>query len=111
MSSGPEWKDGRQLITIDEEEFNDVLKRVHELLLSRVERAHTKKLAKPSKRAEEKHIETVKDVFALTHMIELVEHMTEEIAELRELVDFENRHSTAVSSFEMFSGNKKDYVN
>lgn len=111
MSSGPEWKDGRQLITIDEEEFNEVLKRVHGILINRVERAQAKKLAKPCKKTEERHIETIKDVFALTHMMELVEHMTEEIADLRDMLELQQTRKNNVQSFEMFSAQKKDFVN
>lgn len=111
MSNGHEVEKEKQLITIDQEEFNEVLKRVHNILLNRAERAQVKKIAKPCKKTEERHIETVKDVFALTHMVELVEHMTEEIAELREALEFEGNRKSTVRSFEMFSTAKKEYIN
>lgn len=102
------------LVTLDPEEFNDIVKRVHEFLLARAQKAKEKKEAKPSDRASENHIEAAKDVYVYVHMMELIERMSEEISDLRDILTsmggIEEPRSV-VSSFDMFSKNKKHYVN
>jgi len=102
----------KQVITVDQEEFGTVLKRVHQLLIDRAERAQAKKIAKPTPKAEAKHVEAIKDVFALVYMMELVEHMTEEIADLREVLTLEGAQVEDTSSVpEMFAQSKARFIN
>lgn len=107
-------KEGTVLVTLDPEEFNDVVKRVHTFLLNRAERAKEKKEIQPSERAQSKHIEAAKDVFVFVHMMELIENMSEEISDLRDILAASGgleEENSVVSSFNMFSTNKKHYVN
>lgn len=113
MSSGRE-KEDKILITLDPQEFNEVVKRVHTFLMKRVDKAKQKKKTRPSDRADNNHIEAAKDVFVFVHMMELIDHMSEEITELRDIITamggMEEREST-ISSFEMFAKSKKSYLN
>lgn len=70
-------------ITMDPEEFNRVCKRLNEMLTSRVEKAWEKKSRRPTKKMVSNHIEATKDAFAFIHLLDLVEHMSEEIYHLR----------------------------
>jgi len=101
------------VITVDQDEFNEVLKRVHKMLISRANKAKDKNLAHPSPLNNDKHIEAVKDAYALVHMMELVEYMSEEITDLREMImltgDVEENQTT--STPEMFSQNKTHFLN
>jgi hypothetical protein len=49
-----------------------------------VERAWEKKSQRPSKRTSKNHVEAAKDAFAFIHLLDLVEHMSQEIYELRQ---------------------------
>lgn len=117
MSSGQEKP--LKLITLDPDEFNRVVKRVHEFLLKRADKAATKWREQPSEKNEEKCEETAKDVFALVHMLELIEHMTGEISDLRSMLEDANEHiemhhssdDTLDGVPEMFSIKKTDYLN
>lgn len=111
MSNGPNKSEEMQLITMDPEEFNQVLKRLHEFLLKRAEKAKEKKSLKPSHRAEVSHIEAAKDVFVLVHMIELVEHMSGEISELRAILSAMGADEVDSPVPEMFSSKKTGYLN
>jgi hypothetical protein len=86
MSNGQEKTEEMKLVTLDPEEFDAVVKRVHVLLLHRLHRAKIKKDNKPSERSDENHIESAKDVFVFVHMLDLIEHMSAEISDLRDLV-------------------------
>ena len=87
MSDGPKKNSPHDttptFITMDPEEFNRVCKRLNQMLTSRVEKAWEKKQRKPTKKTSNNHIEATKDAFAFIHLMELVEHMSEEIYGLR----------------------------
>ena len=70
-------------ITMDPDEFNRVCKRLHEMLSSRVQDAWDRKDKRPTSRMINNHIEACKDAYAFIHLIDLVEHMSQEIYELR----------------------------
>ncbi len=70
-------------ITMDPEEFNRVCRRLNEMLSSRVEKAWNKKNARPTRKSIDSHVEASKDAFAFIHLLDLVEHMSHEIYELR----------------------------
>lgn len=89
MSDGPKKNDLPEdtvYITMDPEEFSEVCKRLNQMLSSRVERAWQKKSKKPSSKATKNHVEAAKDAFAFIHLMDLVEHMSQEIFELRQEV-------------------------
>ncbi len=113
MPSGPENKpEEKQMVVLSPEEFNAVVKRVHEFLLFRTEKARAKKEAKPSDRAESKHLEAAKDVFVFVHMLELIEHMAAEIADLRGMLAAMGVENQEVELPEMFAVAKKTgYLN
>lgn len=111
MSNGHENKQEEvTLVSLDPEEFDQVVKRVHNFLLKRVTKAKEKKDAKPSERAADKHVEAAKDVFVFVHMIELIEHMSERIAELQGIIAGEGP-TTNLEVPEMFSLKKGSYLN
>lgn len=94
MSDGPK-KNGSPeaeptYITMDPEEFSEVCKRLNQMLATRVERAWRKKSSRPSTRAQRNHVEAAKDAFAFIHLLDLVEHMSHEIFELRQEVGLIN---------------------
>lgn len=113
MSDGHKIEEKR-LVTVDPEEFNEIVKRVHEFLVSRADKAKEKKDTRPTAKADQIYIENVKDAYVFAHMVELIEHMSEEISDLRDILasvgGFEDQKS-AVSSFELFSADKKNYIN
>ena len=74
---------GSKFVTLDADEFNRVCKRVHGLLTMRADKAWDKHQNSPNEKTSDKHIEASKDAFAFIHLLELVEHMTEEIHNLR----------------------------
>lgn len=74
---------GSRFVTLDADEFHKVCQRVHGLLTTRVQKAWDKHSKHPSEKSSDNHIETSKDAFAFIHLLELVEHMTEEIHDLR----------------------------
>jgi hypothetical protein len=101
-----------EVVTVDQDEFNEVLKRVHQMLISRAEKARDKNIAHPTERNDEKRIEAIKDVYALVHMMELVEHMSEEITDLRELMHLEESDENVTTETpEMFSQSKTKFMN
>jgi len=90
MSDGPKKNDipaETTYITMDPEEFNEVCKRLNQMLTSRVEKAWQKTSKTPSSKAVQAHVEAAKEAFAFIHLLDLVEHMSEEIFELRQEVD------------------------
>ena len=89
MSNEREVGEANELITVDPEEFNEILKRLHSMLITRAETARAKKEASPSEKNDSNHVEAIKDAFALTHLMQLVDAMTEEITDLRELLQFD----------------------
>jgi uracil phosphoribosyltransferase len=120
MSSGRKKKEvaelGPNVVTLDQDEFNKVCKRVHKMLMTRVEKAHEKNQTKPTTKTLENHIETSKDVFVFVHLMELVESMAEEIADLRSIVasvgaieEMEENPTRTVP--EMFATSKKKFLN
>ena len=86
MNGHEDRPDETHLITLDPEGFSAVVRRVHEFLVHRAEKAVVKKEAHPTKRSMSNYIETSKDLFVFTHMMEMIEHMSQEISELREIV-------------------------
>ena len=70
-------------VTLNAEEFSRVCKRVNGMLTARVQRAWEKKRKQHSDKAASNHIEASKDAFAFIHLMDLVEHMSEEIHDLR----------------------------
>jgi hypothetical protein len=101
-------------ITMDPEEFNEVCKRLNQLLSSRVEKAWEKKSRRPSKRSADNHIEAAKEAFAFIHLLDLVEHMSNEIYELRQEVDTlsEMDEDDDTPPSQVFSGpQRKQYLN
>lgn len=112
---------GPHVVTLDQEEFNKVCKRVHSLLMTRVEKAREKKEKQPTKKATHNHIEASKEVFVFVHLLELVENMTEEISDLRAIIsqvageddddDETPRRNVTTTTPEMFSMKKKTYLN
>lgn len=99
---------------MDPEEFNDVVKRVHTFLIHRVEKAKEKRVEKPSPKSERQHVEATKDAFVFVHMMQLIEQMSEEISDLRDILDSisdSGERKSPVSSFEMFSKPKKFFPN
>lgn len=110
---------GPHVVTLDQDEFNKVCKRVHSLLMTRVEKAREKKEKQPTKKSAHNHIEASKEVFVFVHLLELVENMTEEISDLRAIIsqvtgdDDEETPTRNVTTTvpEMFSMKKKTYLN
>lgn len=111
---------GPHVVTLDQEEFNKVCKRVHSLLMSRADKAREKKENRPSKKSTVNHIEASKEVFVFVHLLELVENMTEEISDLRAIIsqvtgveedEQEERPNPTKNVPEMFTMNKKNYLN
>jgi hypothetical protein len=85
MSSGPNKKPPAEttFITMDSEEFNKVCKRLNQMLTARVQKAWDKKQRKPTQKSSDNHIEASKEAFAFIHLMDLVEHMSSEIHDLR----------------------------
>ena len=108
---------GPKVVTLDQEEFNKVCRRVHTMLLSRSEKARIGNEKKPSKKAQTKHIETSKEVFVFVHLLELVENMTSDIADLRSIItsmspDEDDDDSNAVRGLEsLFAPSRKRFLN
>jgi hypothetical protein len=106
------------VVTLDQDEFNKICKRVHSMLMMRSEKAREKKDKRPTKKASQNYIEASKEVFVFVHLLELVENMTEEISDLRAIVasvgeelEEEEQRSPVKGWPEMFSTNKKRFVN
>ncbi len=78
--------DESQLINLKPEEFNSIVQRVHGLLVRRIERAHARKQAHPSERSASNYIEVSKDAVVFVHMMKLIEHMSYEIGDLRQML-------------------------
>ncbi len=116
MSDGPKNKPPEELkiVTVDPEEFNEIVKRVHEMLSNRMDRAKEKKEMRPTKRSYKNHVEAAKDVYVFAHMIQLIEHMSHEISDLREMLstvgDFVDEGPNADMP-NMFSSKKTSYLN
>lgn len=81
---------GAKFITLDADEFNEVCQRVHGMLVTRANKAWQKHQMTQTDKSSNVHIETSKDAFAFIHLLELVEHMTEEIHELRMMTSSDN---------------------
>jgi hypothetical protein len=56
------------------------------MLVKRADRAKARKDACSTKRSASRYIEASKDLFVFVHMIELIDHMSGEIGELRETI-------------------------
>lgn len=119
MSDGHAKKPGAEaplVITMTTEEFGEVCRRIHKFLLDRADKTKAKRDARPTKRANENHIETAKDVFAFVHLMQMVEEMTQEIHDLRSMVSSmadgdEGEESEFTTLPEMFTTRKKHYLN
>ena len=70
-------------VTMDAKDLNKVCRRINELLNSRAQKAWEKQKKRPTQKSQENHIEASKDAFAFVHLMEIVEHMTHEIHDLR----------------------------
>lgn len=87
MSNGRKNISGEtQLITLSPEEFAAAVKRVQKFLLNRAERAQARKQAQPTKRAAAGQVRAAEDLFVFTHMMELVEYLSGEIGNLRQVL-------------------------
>lgn len=84
MSNGPNNVEITTVIKLEEEEFQNVCKRVNNLLVNRVNKAFEKSAKCPTDKSRNNSIEVSKDAFAFIHLLELVEFMSVEICELRE---------------------------
>jgi hypothetical protein len=104
---------GPNVVTLDQEEFNAVCKRVHSFLLSRAEKAKKKCDVKPTKRSSALHIEASKEVFVFIHLLELVESMTEEISDLRTIISNVQSDDSddSTPTPQIFSQNRKRFLN
>ncbi len=115
MSDGPEKKpEGPLVITMTTEEFGQVCRRVHKFLLDRADKNKNKRDTKPTKRSTENAVEAAKDVFAFVHLMEMVEEMTQEIYDLRQMVsavDEDDEDEPGLSFSNILSKPKKHYMN
>jgi len=104
---------GPNVVTLDQEEFNEVCKRVHSFLLSRAEKAKKKCDAKPTKRSSSMHVEASKEVFVFVHLLELVENMTEEISDLRSIISNVSGpdEDDTVATPQIFAQSRKRFLN
>ena len=75
---------GTRFVTMDAEEFTNVCQRLHEMLNGRVNKAWKKYQKTADDKDSDNHVEASKDAFAFVHLLEMVEHMTEEIRDMRE---------------------------
>ena len=86
MSNGPKGKHEvgtTRFITLDADEFNKVCQRLHKMLSSRVDKAWKKHAKHPTDKSSDNHVEASKDAFAFIHLMEMVESMTAQIAEMQ----------------------------
>jgi hypothetical protein len=110
MSSGP--SDKSKLVSLSPEEFNSVVKRVHNFLVNRAEKAKEKMIATPTPRSELNEVEAAKDVFVFVHMMELIEYMSNEIHDLRDMVHSSvDEMDTEPEMPEMYTAKKTSYPN
>jgi hypothetical protein len=72
---------------MEQEEFSAVVERVHQHLLDRAERAKDERDRDENPTTSSAHIEAVKDVFVLVHTLELIEHLSGEVAGLRNAIE------------------------
>lgn len=98
-------------MTIDSEEFGSVLKRVHGMLLDRVEAAKQARDLYGGEEREREHVEAAKDVFVLVHMIELVQHLSEETGELRDVIAAMGVGEQGNGMPALFASRKTDFLN
>jgi hypothetical protein len=107
-----------EIVRVSTEEFMEICHRVHDLLMARTDRAKKKSDARPSAQNHDKYIENSKEVFVFVHLMELVENMTAEIGDLRQIIagmgegpaDHQNERPRAMSSV-VSSTPKKTYLN
>jgi hypothetical protein len=110
-------KDATELnvVTLDQDEFNKVCRRVHFMLMSRAEKAREKKEKRPTKRSNQNYIEASKEIFVFVHLMELVESMAEEITDLRSILSvMSERDGSRAGQLQVpdvFFSNKKHYPN
>lgn len=85
------------------------------MLLDRADKSKQKRDTKPTKRSNENYAESAKDVFAFVHLMEMVEEMTQEIYDLRQMVSAMNEgeeDDAPEFSFPTLGGSsKKRYLN
>lgn len=120
MSDGPKKNSeeiaGPNVISLDGEEFNNVLKRMRDTLASKAERAKERKEKAPSRRSSKAYVEASKDIFVFVHLLELVESMTEEISDLRDIisalpVNQDDRKESPTRNVGWHSADRKRYIN
>jgi predicted ester cyclase len=68
---------------MDAQDLKKVCHRINELLNSRAQKAWEKQKKHPTAKSQENHIEASKDAFAFVHLMEMIDHMTHEIHDLR----------------------------
>lgn len=120
MSDGPKKLDEPVVVTMTTEEFGEVCQRVHTFLIKRAERARQRREYRTNPKTREDQVETAKDVFAFVHLMEMVDHMSEEIANLRQIIAGAGIEEADPDEFagaqeevlpEMFAGPRKQYLN
>lgn len=110
MSGGR--KEKRQetlMITLDPEEFNEVTKRLHQKLQDQLQEAKERRDKRATKQAVSDHVEAAKELFVLVHMMELIDHLTEEVATMRE--NIEKAAELDPDMPELFAPKRTDYLN
>ena len=113
MSRGRKKTTSQVLVTVTTEEFGEICQRVHRHLLDRAEDAQHQRDQRATKRAIEKQVDTAKDLFVFTHLMSLVDSMTDEIAELRSIIEGMGAEFPEEEDVlpEMYSTPKKQFVN
>lgn len=110
MMSGRKEKQAEPvMITLDPEEFNAVAKRLHQRLQDQLQEAKQRRDKRATKQAVSEHVEAAKELFVLVHMMELIEHLTEQLAALRD--DVESASEPDSDMPELFAPKRTDYMN
>ena len=99
-------------IIMEQAEFSAVVERVHRFLLDRAEHAKDERDRNENPATASAHVEAVKDVFVLVHTLELIEHLSSEVGELRETVQEMGGSDEGESAFpQMFAVKKTEFLN
>lgn len=112
--SGGQNKKEPQLVTVTTEEFGEICQRVHKFLLDRADEAKGRRDKRATKKNVEDHLEFSKDVFAFVHLMELVDNMTTEIQELRDIINAIGMDADPDGDEdlpELYSAPKKQFLN
>jgi hypothetical protein len=100
-----------QLITMTNDEFGPACQRIHSQLVSRMKKLKVKHDRGTA--TQDDFVEASKDVFAFVHLMELVEAMTDEIAQLRSLAEANGfvEEEERVIGISSLVPTKKSYLN